>query len=66
MLRAWIHLSEQVAGQILRYFLIGLFILGLSELLDKCLYSASQNEPATTEVVLDSEESKEIPTADPE
>jgi len=66
MLRAWLHLSEQVTGQILRYFVIGLFIFWLQELLDIWLQNDSRIEHQTIEVLLNSEESKGLPTTDPE
>lgn len=66
MLRAWLHLFEQVAGQILRYFLIGLFIFWLQELLDIWLQNDSRIEHQTIEVLLNSEESQWLPATDPE
>ncbi|RFN54539.1 putative tpr domain-containing protein [Fusarium flagelliforme] len=66
MLRAWLHLSEQVAGQILRYILIGLFIFCFQELLDIWLQNDYRIEHQTTEVLSNPVKSKEIPTTDPE
>ena len=63
MLRAWLHLSEQVASEILRYVLIGIFLLSLLKPLAEWLRSFSQMDDATTEVLLDSEEGEETPTA---
>ena len=63
MLRAWLHLSEQVASEILRYVLIGIFLLRLLEPLENWLHSFSQMDNATPEVLPNPEEGEETPTA---